>query len=498
MTGPQHVLAIDQGTNSTRAIAFDTFGRATAIARRALTQHYGDSGRVEHDPEEIWRDTETTVREVIERCPGGSAGVAALGITNQRETVVIWERASGKPIHPAIVWQDRRTAEECARLEAAGAEPLVRSKTGLLLDPYFSGTKIAWILDRVPGARARAERGELAFGTIDTFLLWRLTGGRAHATDITNASRTLLYDIHAQRWDEELQRLLRIPPALLPEVRDSSEVYGSTDPQLFGRALPIAGIAGDQQAALIGQACFQPGMAKSTYGTGCFLLLNTGAVAVTSANRLLTTPAYRIGGRIAYALEGSIFVAGAAVKWLRDGLQVIESASQTATLAAQLPYDHGVYLVPAFVGLGAPHWAPNARALLCGLTFNASAAHLARAALESVAYQTLDLTEAMQRDGAQRLDAIRIDGGMAANDWFCQFLADILQARVERPSELETTALGAAFLAGLATGVWPDLASLSGCWCTTAAFEPAMNRAQRDGLIAGWREALARTLHSAR
>ena len=498
MSQPQHVIAIDQGTNSTRAIAFDSSARAIAVARRALTQHYADSGRVEHDPEEIWRDTETTLREVIERCPGGCAGVAALGITNQRETVVIWERASGNPIHPAIVWQDRRTAEECARLTAAGAEQLVRSKTGLLLDPYFSGTKIAWILDRVLGARARADRGQLAFGTIDTFLLWRLTGGRVHATDITNASRTLLYDIHAQRWDEELLRLLRVPAALLPEVRDSSEVYGSTDPQLFGRALPIAGIAGDQQAALIGQACFKPGMAKSTYGTGCFLLLNTGEVAVTSANRLLTTPAYRMGGRIAYALEGSIFVAGAAVKWLRDGLKVIESASQTATLAAQLPYDHGVYLVPAFVGLGAPHWAPNVRALLCGLTFNASAAHLARATLESVAYQTLDLTEAMQRDGAQRLDALRIDGGMAANDWFCQFLADILQARVERPSELETTALGAAFLAGLATGVWPDLASLSGCWRTAAVFEPAMNRAQRGGLIAGWQQALARTLHVAR
>src|SRR5215468_10786320 len=486
MSEPQHV------------IAFDAAARAVAVARRALTQHYGDSGRVEHDPEEIWRDTQATVQEVIGRCPGGAAGVAALGITNQRETVVIWERAGGAPIHRAIVWQDRRTAEECARLKAAGAEELVRRRTGLLLDPYFSATKVAWILDHVPGARSRAERGELAFGTIDTFLLWRLTGGRVHATDITNASRTLLYDIHAQRWDEELLRLLRVPPALLPEVRDSSEVYGSTDPQLFGRALPIAGIAGDQQAALIGQACFQPGMAKSTYGTGCFLLLNTGEAAVTSANRLLTTPAYRIGGRIAYALEGSIFVAGAAVKWLRDGLKVIESASQTATLAAQLPYDHGVYLVPAFVGLGAPHWDPNARGLLCGLTLDSSAAHLARAALEAVAYQTLDLTEAMQRDGAQPPAAIRVDGGMAANDWLCQFLADILQARIERSAELETTALGAAFLAGLATGVWPDLASISGCWCTTAVFESAMTPAQRAALIAGWREALARTLHVAR
>ena len=494
MTEPRYVLAIDQGTTSTRTIAFDAGGRAAAIARRALTQHYGDAGRVEHDPEEIWRDTRATVSEVIEHCPPGAAAVAALGITNQRETVVLWDRASGAPIHRAIVWQDRRTAEECARLKAQGAEELVRRRTGLLLDPYFSGTKIAWILDNVLGARARAERGQLAFGTIDTFLLWRLTGGRVHATDVTNASRTLLYDIHAQCWDEELLRLLRVPRALLPEVRDSSEIYGATDPALFGRPLPIAGMAGDQQAALIGQACFRPGTAKSTYGTGCFLLLNTGAVAVSSSNRLLTTPAYRIGGRIAYALEGSIFVAGAAIKWLRDGLKVIESASETATLAARVPDDHGVYLVPAFVGLGAPHWEPQARALLCGLTFDTTGAHLARAALESVAYQTLDLTEAMQRDGAQRLDALRIDGGMAANDWFCQFLADMLQARVERPDELETTARGAAFLAGLATGVWPDLESLSTHWSTAAAFEPAMNRGRRAALLAGWRQAMARTL----
>ena len=385
MSDPQHVIAIDQGTTSTRAIAFDASARAVAIARRALTQHYGDSGLVEHDPEEIWRDTQATVQEVIGRCPGGADSVAALGITNQRETVVIWERAGGAPIHRAIVWQDRRTAEECARLKSQGAEEIVRRRTGLLLDPYFSATKIAWMIDHVAGARAAAFRGELAFGTIDTFLLWRLTGGRVHATDVTNASRTLLYDIHAQCWDEELLRLLRVPRALLPEVRDSSEVYGMTEPALFGRELPIAGIAGDQQAALIGQACFRPGTAKSTYGTGCFLLLNTGEVAVTSTNRLLTTPAYRIGGRIAYALEGSIFVAGAAVKWLRDGLKIIESASETAVLAARLPDDHGVYLVPAFVGLGAPHWDPGARALLCGLTLDTSAAHLARAALEAVA-----------------------------------------------------------------------------------------------------------------
>jgi glycerol kinase len=498
MSGPQHVLAIDQGTTSTRTLAFDASARAVAIARRALTQHYGDSGRVEHDPEEIWRDTQATVREVIGRSPGGAAGVAALGITNQRETVVVWERAGGAPIHRAIVWQDRRTAEECARLKATGAEELVRRRTGLLLDPYFSATKVAWILDHVPGARARAERGELAFGTIDTFLLWRLTGGRVHATDVTNASRTLLYDIHAQCWDEELLRLLRVPRALLPQVRDSSEVYGTTEPALFGRELPIAGLAGDQQAALIGQGCFRPGTAKSTYGTGCFLLLNTGEVAFTSANRLLTTPAYRIGGRIAYALEGSIFVAGAAIKWLRDELKVIESAAETALLAARLPDDHGVYLVPGFVGLGAPHWDPSARALLCGLTLDTSRAHLARAALEAVAYQTLDLTEAMQRDGAQPPAAIRIDGGMAANDWLCQFLADILQARIERPAELETTALGAAFLAGLATGVWADLASLSAHSRTASVFEPRMPRARRAALLSGWRQALARALLPAR
>jgi glycerol kinase len=497
MSPARHVIAIDQGTTSTRAIAFDASARAVAVARRELEQHYPASGWVEHDAEDIWRDTLATLREVIARSAVGIESVVALGITNQRETAVIWERASGVPIHRAIVWQDRRTAQECARLKAAGAEDAVRRKTGLLLDPYFSGTKVAWMLDHVAGARARAERGELAFGTIDTFLLWRLTGGRVHATDVTNASRTLLFDIHTQDWDEELLRLIRVPRALLPEVRDSSEVYGATEPALFGRALPIAGIAGDQQAALIGQTCFEPGMAKSTYGTGCFLLLNTADAAIPSANRMLTTAAYRIGGRITYAMEGSIFVAGAAIKWLRDGLKVIGNASETAALAAQVPDNHGVYMVPAFVGLGAPHWDPNARGLICGLTLDVSGAHLARAALESVAYQTLDLTEAMQRDGARRAQAIRVDGGMAANDWFCQFLADILEARVERPVELETTALGAAFLAGLATGVWKDLASVAATWRTAAVFAPAMTPARRTSLIAGWRHAIERTLGKA-
>jgi glycerol kinase len=493
MTQAWHVLAIDQGTTSTRAIAFDAQARAVALARRELKQHYPAPAWVEHDPEDIWRDTLTVVGEAIGRC-GGAQAIAALGITNQRETTVVWERARGQPIHRAIVWQDRRTAEECARLKAAGAETPVRKKTGLLLDPYFSATKVAWILDHVPGARARAERGELAFGTIDTYLLWRLTGGRVHATDVTNASRTLLFDIHRQCWDEELLRLMRVPRSLLPEVRDSSELYGSTEPALFGRALPISGIAGDQQAALIGQACFAPGMAKATYGTGCFLLLNTGDTAVASANRMLTTAAYRIGGRMVYAMEGSIFVAGAAVKWLRDGLKVIDSAAASAALAAQVPDDHGVYLVPAFVGLGAPYWEPGARGLICGLTLDASPAHLARAALESVAYQTLDLTTAMVRDGARRVEALRVDGGMAANDWFCQFLADILDARVERPVELETTALGAAFLAGLASGIWKDLEALAATWRKAAEFAPSMPAARRAGLIAGWRHAIARTL----
>jgi glycerol kinase len=497
MSQAQHVLAIDQGTTSTRTIAFDAGARAVVSARRELRQHYPASGWVEHDPEDIWRDTLATMREVIAAPGVGAQSIAALGITNQRETTVVWERSTGKPIHRAIVWQDRRTAGECARLKAGGAEELVRRKTGLLLDPYFSGTKVAWILDQVPGARARAERGELAFGTIDTFLLWRLTAGSVHATDVTNASRTLLFDIHAQDWDEELLRLLRVPRALLPQVRDSSEVYGATEPGLFGRALPIAGIAGDQQAALVGQACFKGGMAKSTYGTGCFLLLNTGESAVTSANRLLTTAAYRLGGRMTYALEGSIFVAGAAVKWLRDALKVIGSAAETASAAAQVPDDHGVYLVPAFVGLGAPHWDPNARGLICGLTLDASGAHLARAALESVAFQTLDLIEAMQRDGARRAQAIRVDGGMAANDWFCQFLADVLEAQVERPAELETTALGAAFLAGLATGVWKDLDAVAATWARAAVFAPRMAAPRRATLVAGWREAVGRTLHPA-
>jgi glycerol kinase len=490
MAASGHILAIDQGTTSTRALAFDEALRTVGVARRELPQHYPAAGWVEHDPEDIWRHTRECLAEVLAAHPH----VAALGITNQRETVVVWERVSGTPLHRAIVWQDRRTAAECARLKAAGAEPLVRERTGLLLDPYFSATKIAWILDHVDGARRRAERGELACGTIDTFLLWRLSGGRVHATDVTNAARTLLFNIHTGSWDDELLRLLRVPSALLPQVHDSSHPFATTERALLGRELPVTGIAGDQQAALIGQACFAPGSIKSTYGTGCFLLMNTGRQALSSANRMLTTPAYRLDGQTTFALEGAIFVAGAALKWLRDGLKVITSVADSARLAATVPDDHGVYLVPAFVGLGAPHWRPQARGLVSGLTLDAGPAHLARAALESVAYQTHDLIEAMQRDGAPAGAALRVDGGMAANDWFCQFLADVLAVEVQRPRELETTALGAASLAGLGCGWWPDPAALAAGWRSAAAFTPRMPASRRTQLLAGWRRALARAL----
>jgi glycerol kinase len=420
--------------------------------------------------------------------------VAGIGITNQRETVVVWERSTGKPIHRAIVWQDRRTAQTCERLKNDGAELEVRAKTGLLLDPYFSATKIAWILDEVPGARERAERGDLAAGTIDSFLLWRLTGGKIHSTDATNAGRTLLCNIRKGDWDSDLCRLFRVPEALLPKIEDNSHVFGLTELGLFGREIPIAGMAGDQQAALFGQACFEPGMVKSTYGTGCFMLVNTGEQPVPSGHRLLTTPAYRIGGRTTYALEGSIFVAGAAVKWLRDGLGVIAHASETDGLATRVPDSHGVYMVPAFVGLGAPHWDPNARGALFGLTLDATGAHLARAALEATAYQTSDLIEAMVADGCSEPAAIRIDGGMTANNWLCQFLADITGVSVERPSNLETTALGAAFHAGLATGVWSGLDELRRSWSAADRFTPSMDSSLKGKLVSGWKDAVARTL----
>jgi len=494
VVNPQHILAIDQGTTSTRAIVFDAAAHPIATAQAEFTQHYPQGGWVEHDVEDIWRDTLATARQAIADSGVGPAGIAAIGITNQRETVVVWERATGAAIYPAIVWQDRRTAEVCATLKAQGHEREIRAKTGLLLDPYFSATKLAWILDNISGARARAEAGELAFGTIDSFLLWRLTEGAVHATDITNASRTLLYDIHAQCWDGALCDLFRVPRAMLPEVCDNSHIYGTTAHGLFGAPIPIAGIAGDQQAALFGQACFAAGMAKSTYGTGCFMLLNTGNVAITSEHRLLTTPAWRLKGQITYALEGSIFAAGAAIKWLRDGIGVITHASQTHDLATQVPDSHGVYLMPAFVGLGAPHWDPDARGAIFGLTLDTKQAHLARAALESVGYQSMDLVDAMLADGSKPLVTIRIDGGMAANDWLCQFLADMLGVVVERPVQLETTALGAAFHAGLAVGLWADLDALGQTWRARDHFTPRMDAAHRARLIAGWRAAVARTL----
>ncbi|WP_336760275.1 glycerol kinase GlpK [Asaia sp. VD9] len=493
MTQKTHILAIDQGTTSTRSIVFDNRARTLALSRREFKQHYPNPGWVEHDVEDIWSDALTTAREAIAES-GGVEKIAGLGITSQRETVVIWERTTGKPVHKAIVWQDRRTASFCAELKRDGAEELVRSRTGLLLDPYFSASKITWLLDNVAGLRERAEAGELAMGTIDCFLLWRLTGGKTHATDVTNASRTALFNIHTQEWDKELLKLFRVPEALLPALCDNSGALGLTDPELFGQAIPIGGMAGDQHAALVGQACFKPGMAKATYGTGCFMLLNTGEKPVTSHHRLLTTIGYRINGKTTYALEGSIFVAGAAIKWLRDGLHLITHASQTDDMATRVPDSHGVYMVPGFVGLGAPHWDPEARGLICGLTLGSTEAHIARAALESVAYQTYDLAHAMREDGAMQAQTLRIDGGMSANDWFSQFLANILDTEVQRPVDLETTALGAAFLAGLATGVWQSLDEVATTWEEERRFAPRIEPGLRLELLRGWEDAVRRTL----
>jgi glycerol kinase len=491
---PKHILAIDQGTTSSRAIVFDASGLPVATAQKELTQHYPSDGWVEHDAEEIWRDVQSLMREAVAKAGLRGSDIAGIGITNQRETTVVWERDSGRPIHRAIVWQDRRTADLCRRKLADGVGSLVQKKTGLLIDSYFSATKIAWLLDHVPGARARAEKGELCFGTVDSYLLFRLTGGQAHATDATNASRTMLFDIRTQDWDEVLLKIFDVPRAMLPRVMDCSGEFGVASADILGHAVPVTGIAGDQQAATFGQACFQPGMVKSTYGTGCFALVNIGSEPVLSNNRLLTTVAYRLNGKTTYALEGSIFVAGAAVKWLRDGLKIVEGAAETATLAAQVPENHGVYLVPAFVGLGAPYWDPDARGALLGLTLDAGRAHVARATLESVAYQTRDLTTAMKADGAPSPAAIRVDGGMVANDWLCQFLADMLDVAVERPRVIETTALGAAYLAGLATGVYAGLDAVAYGWHCERRFEPRMNADVRAQLYAGWQKAVRRVL----
>jgi glycerol kinase len=490
-----HLIAIDQGTTSTRAIVFDEKLAPVAIAQQELTQIYPAPGWVEHDPEEIWTGVVATVRGAMAKAKVTAKDVAAIGITNQRETTIIWDRANGKPVHNAIVWQDRRTAEACAVLRAAGHEKAVADKAGLVLDPYFSATKISWLLDNVAGVRAAAEQGKLAFGTVDTFLLWRLTGGKVHATDATNAARTMLFDIRRGEWDEDLCRIFGAPSALLPQVRDCAADFGETLPGLFGGPVKILGIAGDQQAATVGQGCFTPGMMKSTYGTGCFALLNTGAEPVRSNNRLLTTIAYQLDGKRTYALEGAIFIAGAAVQWLRDGLRIIEKAPDVNALSQKADPAEQVYLVPAFVGLGAPHWDADARGALLGLTRNSGPAEIARAALESVGYQTRGLLEAMRADWPVAADTVlRVDGGMTASDITMQFLADILGAAVDRPVVMETTALGAAYLAGFKAGVCPDPAGFSKTWQLDRRFEPAMDGTTRARKWAGWQDAVRRVL----
>ncbi|NVN87656.1 MAG: glycerol kinase GlpK [Rhodopseudomonas sp.] len=493
------VLAIDQGTTSSRAILFRGDISIAASAQQEFPQHFPASGWVEHEPEDIWVSTLATCREAMQKAGVKASEIAAIGITNQRETTVVWDRVTGQAIHRAIVWQDRRTAEICAALKADGHEPMVSEKTGLIVDPYFSGTKVAWILDHVPEARARAERGELLFGTVDCYLLWRLTGGRVHATDATNASRTLLFNIHSGEWDRDLLQLLRVPRSMLPEVKDSSHHFGDSEPEWFGGSIAIRGIAGDQQAATIGQACFSPGMMKSTYGTGCFALLNTGSTPVASKNKLLTTIAYQLAGSRTYALEGSIFVAGSAVQWLRDGLHIIKEAAETGPLADQSDSLQSVYLVPAFVGLGAPYWNPRVRGALFGLTRNTGPAELAHAALESVCYQTYDLWAAMRADWPDADAAstvLRVDGGMAASDWTMQRLADLLDAPVDRPMIAETTALGAAYLAGLSAGVYPEPAKFADNWRLEHRFKPAMSAATRERKLAGWGRAVKGVLAS--
>jgi glycerol kinase len=498
MAAARHILAIDQGTTSSRALIFDAGLNLVASAQREFAQHFPASGWVEHEPEDIWDSVLATCREAIAKAGLDAAAIAGIGITNQRETTLVWDRMTGRAIHRAIVWQDRRTAAACAELVAAGHEALVAGRTGLRIDPYFSATKIAWLLDNVPGARRRAEAGELAFGTVDSFLLWRLTGGAAHATDATNASRSMLFDINRGVWDEELLTLFDIPAALLPQVKDCAARFGETVPELLGASIPVRGIAGDQQAATIGQACFSPGMVKSTYGTGCFALLNTGQTPVASKHRLLSTIAYQLDGQRIYALEGSIFIAGAAVQWLRDGLGIIADASETGPLAQAADPAQDVYLVPAFVGLGAPHWDAQARAAIFGLTRGSGPREFAKAALESVCYQTLDLIEAMHADwpqaGEGARSVLRVDGGMVASDWTMQRLADLLDLPVDRPSLRETTALGAAYLAGLDAGLLPEPDRFADLWRLERRFTPGMAASERSRKIDGWRDSVRRTL----
>jgi len=493
-----HILAIDQGTTSSRAIIFDAKLTPLASAQSEFAQHFPASGWVEHAASDLWVSVAGVARAAIEKAGLHAGDIAAIGITNQRETTLIWDRKTGQPLHRAIVWQDRRTAGMCEQLRAEGHEPMIAARTGLLLDPYFSGSKVKWLLDNIDGARDRAKRGELAFGTVDSWLIWNLTGGKVHATDATNAARTLLFNIATNRWDEDICALLDIPMALLPEVRDCADDYGKTRADLFGREIPILGVAGDQQAATVGQACFVPGMMKSTYGTGCFALLNTGGQMVPSTNRLLTTIAYRLGGRTTYALEGSIFIAGAVVQWLRDGLRLIRHAAETQGLAEAADRTQELVLVPAFTGLGAPYWRPDCRGAVFGLTRSSGPAEFARAALESVGFQTRDLLEAMRADWPDAAAGVlRVDGGMAASDWTMQFLADILGAPVDRPRVTETTALGAGYLAGLGAGLCPEPEEFARDWALERRFEPAMPQPEREARYTRWKKAVNATMGAA-
>ncbi len=492
MQRAQYILALDQGTTSSRAILFDRAGTLHAIARKEFTPLFPQPGWVEQDANEMWSSQAAVMTEVLARAGLSSTDVIALGITNQRETTIVWDRETGQPIYPAIVWQDRRTTPLCNTLKQQGLETFFRDKTGLVIDPYFSGTKIRWILDNIPNARHRAEAGRLAFGTVDSWLVWKLTQGKKHITDVTNASRTLLFNIRAGEWDQELLEALDIPRQLLPEVHSSSEVYAETSTDLLATAVPIGGIAGDQHAALFGQMCTTPGMVKNTYGTGCFMLMQTGESPVASRNNLLTTAAWCVDNRTQYALEGSVFIAGAVVQWLRDGLGIITSSSEVETLAASVPGTDGVYLVPAFSGLGAPHWDPYARGALLGLTRGSTAAHIARAALESIAYQSMDVLTAMEADAGIRLTQLRVDGGATVNNLLMQFQADILGVPVVRPKIAETTALGAAYLAGLAVGYWKDPDEIATQWQIDHVFEPALSPERREELRAGWTKALDR------
>lgn len=487
----KYILSIDQGTTSSRAVLFCRQGRVVAQVSQAFEQHFPHDGWVEHSPDDIWQSVLSCCVAVIEKAGITAQDIASIGITNQRETTLVWDRATGQPIYNAIVWQDRRTADYCRQLTAQGHQQSVTDKTGLLLDPYFSATKIKWILDNVEGARARGEAGELAFGTVDSFLLWRLTDGQRHNTDATNASRTMLFNIHDQQWDEQLLALFDIPAAMLPVVLDSADDYGKSATQHLGGAVAIGGVAGDQQAALFGQTCFAQGMAKSTYGTGGFLMLNTGDKAINSSNKLLTTVAYRLNGQVTYAIEGSIFMAGATIAWLRDGLEIVDDVKKTSALASGVPLDHGVFLVPAFTGLGAPYWDPDARGAIVGLTRDSGTKEIASAGLQSIGYQTKDLQKAMERDGVRPVN-LRVDGGLCANDWSMQFLADMLDAPIERSEIIETTALGAAYLAGLQAGVFSSLAHLTSLWQRERTFTPALSSDQRNALYEQWLTAVGR------